>query len=114
MFLVTTLKALYDRSVARTSFTLVMLAIAAAMGLLLGIVGIYAVIVSTLLIVTGVLASDLPARPEPLPLIQSKHCERSRVALQFAGQCSRPCERRWTTLFAALRLPANEPTSPPV
>jgi putative ABC transport system permease protein len=44
VFLVTTLKTLYDRSMARTSFTLVMLAIAAAMGLVLGIVGIYGVI----------------------------------------------------------------------
>jgi predicted permease len=44
VFLVTTLEALYDRSMARTSFTLVMLAIAAAMGLMLGIVGIYGVI----------------------------------------------------------------------
>jgi putative ABC transport system permease protein len=44
VFLVTTLKALYDQSMARTSFTLVMLAIAGGMGLLLGIVGIYGVI----------------------------------------------------------------------
>jgi ABC-type antimicrobial peptide transport system permease subunit len=34
----------YTRSMARTSFTLVMLAVAAAMALLLGIVGIYGVI----------------------------------------------------------------------
>jgi predicted permease len=44
VFLVTTLEALYDQSMARTSFTLVMLAIAAGMGLALGIVGIYGVI----------------------------------------------------------------------
>ena len=44
VFLVTTLKTLYDQSMARTSFTLVMLAIAAGMGLVLGIVGIYGVI----------------------------------------------------------------------
>jgi predicted permease len=44
VFLVTTLKALYDQSMARTSFTLVMLAIAAGMGLVLGLVGIYGVI----------------------------------------------------------------------
>lgn len=44
IFLVTTLKTLYDRSMARTSFTLVMLAIAGGMALLLGIVGIYGVI----------------------------------------------------------------------
>lgn len=44
VFLVTTLEAFYDRSMAQTSFTLVMLAIAAGMGLVLGIVGIYGVI----------------------------------------------------------------------
>jgi predicted permease len=41
---VSTLEALYDRSLARTSFTLVMLAIAGAMALLLGVIGIYGVI----------------------------------------------------------------------
>jgi len=44
VFLVTTLKALYDQSMARTSFTLVMLAIAGGMALAIGIVGIYGVI----------------------------------------------------------------------
>ncbi len=41
---VRTMQEIYDRSIARTSFTLVMLAIAGAMALLLGIVGIYGVI----------------------------------------------------------------------
>jgi predicted permease len=44
VFLVRTLKDLYDQSMARTSFTLVMLAIAGGMALLLGIVGIYGLI----------------------------------------------------------------------
>jgi putative ABC transport system permease protein len=44
VFLVSTLKELYDQSMARTSFTLVMLAIAGGMALVLGIVGIYGVI----------------------------------------------------------------------
>jgi ABC-type antimicrobial peptide transport system permease subunit len=44
VYLVTTLKTLYDRSMAQTSFTLVMLAIAGGMALLLGIVGICGVI----------------------------------------------------------------------
>jgi predicted permease len=39
-----TLGELYDRSMARTSFTLMMLAIAAAMALLLGVSGLYGVI----------------------------------------------------------------------
>jgi predicted permease len=41
---VRTVKEIYDRSMARTSFTLVMLTIAAGMALLLGVVGIYGVI----------------------------------------------------------------------
>ena len=41
---VRTLEEIYDASLARTSFTLVMLAIAGAMALLLGIAGIYGVI----------------------------------------------------------------------
>ena len=40
---VRTLQQIYDRSLARTSFTLVMLALAGAMALLLGIAGIYGV-----------------------------------------------------------------------
>ena len=40
----TTLGELYRKSMARTSFTLVMLCVAGAMALLLGIVGIYGVI----------------------------------------------------------------------
>ena len=41
---VQTLETVYQRSLARTSFTLAMLAIAAAMALLLGLIGIYGVI----------------------------------------------------------------------
>ena len=43
VFLVSTMKDLYDQSLAATSFTLVMLAIAGTMALVLGIVGIYGV-----------------------------------------------------------------------
>jgi predicted lysophospholipase L1 biosynthesis ABC-type transport system permease subunit len=39
-----TLQEIYDKSLARTSYTLVMLAIAGAMALLLGVVGIYGVV----------------------------------------------------------------------
>ena len=44
VFLVNTLQQLYRQSMARTSFTLVILAVAGGMALLLGIVGIYGVI----------------------------------------------------------------------
>ncbi len=44
LFLVRTLKDVYDQSMARTSFTLVMLAIAGGMAMVLGMIGIYGVI----------------------------------------------------------------------
>ena len=44
VFAIRTLQDLYDQSMARTSFTLVMLAIAGLMALVLGVVGIYGVI----------------------------------------------------------------------
>ena len=44
VFLVRTMKDLYDGSLARTSFALVILGIAAAMALALGVIGIYGVI----------------------------------------------------------------------
>ncbi len=44
LFRIRTLGQIYDKSLARTSFTLVMLAIAGAMALVLGMVGIYGVI----------------------------------------------------------------------
>jgi predicted permease len=44
VFLVRTMKDLYDESMARTSFALIMLAIAAVMALALGVIGIYGVI----------------------------------------------------------------------
>jgi len=44
VFLVRTMKDLYDQSMARTSFALVILGIAAALALALGVIGIYGVI----------------------------------------------------------------------
>jgi len=44
---VRTMQEIYDKSLARTSFTLVMLAIAGVIALVLGIVGIYGVIAYT-------------------------------------------------------------------
>jgi len=44
VFLVRTLREVYDQSMVRTSFTLVLLAIAGVMALVLGVVGIYGVI----------------------------------------------------------------------
>lgn len=75
VFRVTTLESLYDRSMARTSFTLVMLAIAAGMGLILGVVGIYGVIayvVSRRTREIGIRAA-FGARPEELLAIFVRH-----------------------------------------
>ena len=44
VFAISTLRDLYNQSMIRTSFTLVLLAIAGAMALVLGVVGIYGVI----------------------------------------------------------------------
>jgi putative ABC transport system permease protein len=44
LFLINTMQELYDRSIAQTSFALVLLAIAGTMALTLGIIGLYAVI----------------------------------------------------------------------
>jgi len=44
VYMVRTLKEVYEGSMARTSFTLVLLGIAGAMALILGVVGIYGVI----------------------------------------------------------------------
>lgn len=41
---VITLEGIFARSIARTSFTLVMLAIAAGIALILGVVGVYGVV----------------------------------------------------------------------
>jgi predicted permease len=48
VFLVRTLRNVYEGSLARTSFTLVLLALAGGMALLLGVVGIYGVIAYTI------------------------------------------------------------------
>ena len=44
VFLTRTMKELYDQSMARTSFALVMLGIAPGIALVLGVVGLYGVI----------------------------------------------------------------------
>jgi putative ABC transport system permease protein len=72
---VQTLGEVYERSMARTSFTLVMLAIAGAMALALGIVGIY-----------GVIAYAVSQRRGEIGLRLALGAARGRILRQFLGQ----------------------------
>jgi predicted permease len=71
----TTLGALYTKSMARTSFTLVMLCVAGSMALLLGLVGIY-----------GVISYSVSQRTREIGIRMAVGAQRSELITMFVRQ----------------------------
>jgi putative ABC transport system permease protein len=71
---VTTLEKIYEKSLARTSFTLVLLAIAGAMAMLIGLVGIY-----------GVISYSVSQRRREIGIRMALGAELSTLAKMFVG-----------------------------
>jgi putative ABC transport system permease protein len=94
---VRTLQELYDKSLARTSFTLVMLAMAGAMALLLGLAGIY-----------GVISYSVSQRTREIGIRMALGARNQEVTRMFLGHGARLAVMGvacgLATAFAATRL----------
>jgi ABC-type antimicrobial peptide transport system permease subunit len=75
---VQTLEDVYDQSMARTSFTLVMLATAGTMALLLGMIGVY-----------GVISYAVSRRRREIGVRLALGAARTGILRQFLGQTAR-------------------------
>ena len=71
---VTTVQRIYEKSLARTSFTLVLLAIAGAMAMLIGLVGIY-----------GVISYSVTQRTREIGIRMALGAEQGELAKMFLG-----------------------------
>jgi predicted permease len=92
-----TLESIYERSLARTSFTLLLLALAGGTALLLGVVGIYGVISYSVSQRTREIGIRL-ALGAPLQQVKSMFVRHALVLLAIGTLCG------WAAAFALTRL----------
>jgi putative ABC transport system permease protein len=109
---VRTLQAIYDRSLARTSYTLILLAIAGGMALLLGVVGIYGVIAYAVSQRTREIGIRL-ALGAPLQEVTKMFVRHGLLLSASGAACGLACAFALTPLMKSLLFdvsPADPPT----
>ncbi len=96
-----TLQSIYDRSLARTSFTLILLAIAGGTALLLGVVGIYGVISYSVSQRTREIGIRL-ALGAPLQQVKSMFVRHALLLLTIGTVCGWPAALALTRLMRSI------------